>query len=189
MGRHLSIDQIADEVLASVIADARVKTASAKAQKDATYTVDAAVALRKLANDLREGPDELADDIGMEDIAALDDDPEVQELLMLLEQNPELLQQLLAEEGAGEEPEHVFGQPNEAVKEPPKTTSDEDPPAKKDKDPEISPDMPKAASADLRKLASTLRRLAVADKAKRAVKAAAAYHAAKGIQHLVGGAR
>ncbi len=184
--RPVSISQIADEVLKSVVADAHQKTASAEAQKKPVYTVDAAIALRKLAEELRAEDDmPVEGDVSMEDIGALDEDPEVQELLMLLEQNPELLQQILAEE-AGE------GPPNAAEQAPPDAIPEEEeagPPVKKDKDPEISPDLPKQASADLRKLASTLRKIAVADKAKRAVKAAAAFHAAKGIQYLVGGAR
>jgi len=202
----ISISQLADEVLQSVVADARVKTASAHARNQPVYTIDAARMLRKLADDLREeeaaGPVE--DDVTMDDIGALQDDPEVQELLMLLEQNPELLQQLLAEQSGEAGPEEVMPEevipeeavpadmpPNAAVEAPPDAEAAEAaataPPVTKENDPEISPPLPKQASVALRQVAQRLRRQAVAQKATSAIKAAAVFHAAKGIHHLVGG--
>jgi len=95
MSRYVDIGELADQVMASVKTASVTKTASAKSPK--VRTSAAARELRKFAEDLQQMPDQ--DDVSDDDLEALMQDQEVQQLLEELQNNPELLQQLLAEQG------------------------------------------------------------------------------------------
>lgn len=97
MSRYVDIGELADQVMASVKTASVTKTASAKSPK--VRTSAAARELRKFAEDLQQMPDQ--DDVSDDDLEALMQDQEVQQLLEELQNNPELLQQLLAEQGEG----------------------------------------------------------------------------------------
>jgi hypothetical protein len=97
MSRYVDIGELADQVMASVKTASVTKTASAKSTK--VRTSAAARELRKFAEDLQQMPDQ--DDVSDDDLEALMQDQEVQQLLEELQNNPELLQQLLAEQGVG----------------------------------------------------------------------------------------
>jgi hypothetical protein len=206
MSRFASIEALADEVLATVIKEAQVKTASAK-PKATKLVVPTARELRKLAEDLRAAPEE--EEISPEELAAFSEDPEVMELLQLIESNPELLAQLMQEEGMDAPdmpPEMAGGIPGEPPGPPPGPPPGMPPGAppggdfppvveeEEEDDEEAGGTPPKKAketkeastSADLRKLAATLRQQSARTPQKR-IKAAAMLHAATGIQHLVGG--
>jgi hypothetical protein len=106
MSRYVDIGELADQVMASVKTASVTKTAAAKSPK--VRTSAAARELRKFAEDLQQMPDQ--DDVSDDDLEALMQDQEVQQLLEELQNNPELLQQLLAEQdvtgddGAGMDP-------------------------------------------------------------------------------------
>ncbi len=107
MTRFPSISAIADEVLRTVVEEARTKTASAEVDPLSHYTVPTARELRKLADSLREAPEE--SEVLPDDLMALQNDQEVEELLALLQQNPEFLAALMQEEGL-DVPE-MYGEP------------------------------------------------------------------------------
>lgn len=108
MSRFVDIGALADAVLASVNTETNTKTASV--QGDRLHTQVGRL-LQKLGNDLREMPED--DEPSDEDLAALLQDQEMQEFLMLLDENPELLEQLLAESEQGAPPEEA-GPPMDA---------------------------------------------------------------------------
>jgi hypothetical protein len=113
MSRYVDIGELADQVMASVKTASVTKTASAKSPK--VRTSAAARELRKFAEDLQQMPDQ--DDVSDDDLEALMQDQEVQQLLEELQNNPELLQQLLAEQGddgAGMDP-GMAGDPSMGV--------------------------------------------------------------------------
>ncbi len=102
MSSYVNISEIADQVLASVRAEANTKTASTQAPPR-TY-VPMAQELRKLANDLREEGDG-GDAVSEEDLALLMQDPEVMQLLEAIQNDPELMQMVLQDDGGTAGPE------------------------------------------------------------------------------------
>lgn len=173
MSRFTNIAALADDVLATVVNEARMKTASASVATAPKYIVPTAQELRKLAAELRAHPDD-SDEATPEDLAALQEDPEVADLLALIEQHPEMLEQLMQQNNLDapsveeEEPEAVS------------------PAVVAEGDPSTPPVKAAHASADLRKLAQVLRKSADVNLPRRRVQAAAMLHAATGIQHLLG---
>lgn len=203
MTRMVNISELADQVLASVRAETSTKTAAA--QPTPRVYVPAARELRKLADDLRAAPAE--DEVSEEDIAALMQDPEVQQLLAEIEQNPALLQSLLAGEEGGEAPpggpgdmpspdimpsgahpgmapaEHT-GMPPGAMGAPPP----EPHPGADNAEPKKAPDLgAEKAAAEIRKIAAHLKTSDEHIKQRRLVKAAQLLNAATGLKHLTEG--
>lgn len=200
MSRHVNISEVADQVLASVRAEANTKTASTQASP--RVYVPAARELKKLAADLR--AEDNADDVSDEDMAALLQDPEVAQLLEAIQNDPELLQMLMQEGGdmgggleadpnmppampsdmPADMPPQMEGrpaQPGHSKSEGPapkpaseKEESDNDSPAQK-------------AASVIRKMAAQLK--SSEDKARkvRLVKAAHVLNAATGLKHLTEG--
>ena len=98
MSRYVNIGELADQVMASVKTASTTKTAAVTPKAKSSSV---GRELRKFAEDLRQMPDQ--DEVSDEDLAALMQDQEVQQLLEELQNNPELLQQLMAEAGEGDD--------------------------------------------------------------------------------------
>ena len=179
MNRFISVHALADAVLDTVVRDAQQKTASAPPPPKPKFIVPTAQGLRKMADDLRDAPDD-DDEVQPEDLAALQQDPEVMQLLALIESNPEILSELIDDDGDEDEDAEDVDEPDLPAVIP---TDAEEP------EPEAA--LANAAkeasiSLDLRKIAKHLRKKAAHTAPKR-IKAAATLCAAKGIQHLIGG--
>jgi len=188
MSRTVNISELADQVLASVRAETNTKTAAA--QPTPRVYVPVARELRKLADDLRAAPAE--DEVSDADIAALMQDPEVQQLLADIEQNPELLQTILAGDTA--EPK---GAPSDAPVDMPSPVIMPSG-AHPDMVPADSTGMPpgvmgapdlgvEKAAAEIRKIAAYLKTRNDHVKQRRLVKAAHILNAAMGLKHLTEG--
>jgi hypothetical protein len=98
MSRYVNIGELADQVMASVKTASTTKTAAVTPKAKSSSV---GRELRKFAEDLRQMPDQ--DEVSDDDLAALMQDQEVQQLLEELQNNPELLQQLMAEAGEGDD--------------------------------------------------------------------------------------
>jgi hypothetical protein len=174
MSKYVNISELAEQVLADT--PVPVKTAAATTKE---VCVPAARELKKFAEDLRElAADE--SEPSDEDLAALMQDQEVQELLQALEENPELLEQLLAED-AGETEDA------EAPEVPPEDEAAAEGVINPAMDPAAMPPTKMGSvSQELRKIAASLRKNAPKNRYIRRVKAAQMLQAATSIKHLLG---
>lgn len=177
MSAYVNIHEIADQVLASVEEESRTKTASVASSQSRLMPL--ARDLKKLAEDLRQTVPE--EEVTEEDLAALMQDAEVQELMQALEANPELLQQLLAQEGTTEDGA-MPPVADPSVMPPGMPAQMSDPAAMDDSAP-----VPQKAAQLIRKIAADLKITSAYSKQRRLVKAAQMLHAATGLQHLTEG--
>lgn len=188
MPRYVNIGELADQVMDSVKTASVTKTASVASPK--IKTSPAARELRKLAEDLRQMPEQ--DDVADEDLAALMQDDEVALLLEELQNNPELLEQLLAAQDGGD----ADGLPEPGMEVPPEqdpamgidpNDPDNDGDAAGDLDGDGDGPPENAASAEIRKVAAYLRTNEKRFKQIRMLKAANMLQAATALKHLTGG--
>lgn len=182
MSKYVNISDLAEQVLTEVSAHATATKTAAAVPKQPRIV--AARELKKFADDLRAMAAD-TDEPSDEDLAALTQDPQVQELLHALETHPELLQHLLSEQGGMPAGEAAMAEGDPAaVGAPPEVAA-----AMEAADPDaaaVAAPPLQGVSKELRKISALLREDGPKRKYIRQVKAAQMLQAATSIKHLVG---